>query len=276
MKSKTSLPFVFAVGALVALGSPAGADQVAVFYSGGAGYNGSFSGPGTVYNATSGDPISNCTTVACTAAAANVGGDIITNSIVFNTTSNNPVQITASTSSPAVWFDRSPAFGGLGLQTASGAAGTGDDQIEASGILRLHFASQVTLTGVATLFADAHEDFGGGSPLTGSFLFCVGNSCPPTIPVTFSEANSANGTLGTLATGTDFAFAELLNVPGVITSGNVEFYVSALTYTTGTTNQQCTGNCPVPGPIVGAGLPGLLAGFGAMLAWYRKRRSVAA
>ncbi len=32
----------------------------------------------------------------------------------------------------------------------------------------------------------------------------------------------------------------------------------------------------VPGPIAGAGLPGLLAGFGAMLAWYRKRRAVAA
>jgi hypothetical protein len=28
----------------------------------------------------------------------------------------------------------------------------------------------------------------------------------------------------------------------------------------------------VPGPIVGAGLPGVLAGFGVMLAWYRKRR----
>ena len=32
----------------------------------------------------------------------------------------------------------------------------------------------------------------------------------------------------------------------------------------------------VPGPVVGAGIPGLLAGFGAMLAWYRKRRLVAA
>lgn len=31
-----------------------------------------------------------------------------------------------------------------------------------------------------------------------------------------------------------------------------------------------------PGPIVGAGLPGLLAGFGAMIAWYRKRRAIAA
>jgi hypothetical protein len=28
----------------------------------------------------------------------------------------------------------------------------------------------------------------------------------------------------------------------------------------------------VPGPMAGAGLPGLLAGFGAMFAWYRRRR----
>jgi len=31
----------------------------------------------------------------------------------------------------------------------------------------------------------------------------------------------------------------------------------------------------VPGPVAGAGLPGLLAGFGAMLAWYRRRRAAA-
>lgn len=31
------------------------------------------------------------------------------------------------------------------------------------------------------------------------------------------------------------------------------------------------GVASVPGPAVGAGLPGLLAGFGAMLAWYRRR-----
>ena len=44
MKAKTSLKFLFAIGALAALGSPAAADSVAVFYTGGAGYTGPFSG----------------------------------------------------------------------------------------------------------------------------------------------------------------------------------------------------------------------------------------
>ena len=35
----------------------------------------------------------------------------------------------------------------------------------------------------------------------------------------------------------------------------------------------CTENiCPIPAPIVGAGLPGLLAGGAAAFAWYRSRR----
>jgi hypothetical protein len=44
----------------------------------------------------------------------------------------------------------------------------------------------------------------------------------------------------------------------------------------GLTAQISNDSFSVPGPIAGAGLPGLLAGFGAILAWYRKRRAVAA
>jgi hypothetical protein len=39
MKTKTSLKFLFAIGALAAFRSPAGADSVAVFYTGGTGYS---------------------------------------------------------------------------------------------------------------------------------------------------------------------------------------------------------------------------------------------
>ena len=154
---RSCLTILLAAASLAALGSPAGAISVAVFYSGGAGYTGPFSGAGTVYSATTGTAVSTCTGT-CTPV---VNGDIIRTPITFNN------GITASTASPAVWFDLTPAFGGSGLQTASGPAGTGDDQIEGTGILNLHFASAVTLTGVATLFDSPHDDFGTGISVAG-------------------------------------------------------------------------------------------------------------
>ena len=42
-------------------------------------------------------------------------------------------------------------------------------------------------------------------------------------------------------------------------------------------NNQCTGNCPVPGPLVGAGIPGILAGLVGIIGLrYRRRRRLEA
>jgi hypothetical protein len=117
------------------------------------------------------------------------------------------------------------------------------------------------LTGVGTLFDSAHSPFGSGfgngseatvGPL--DFLFCSGLNCNPTTAVSFASAN--NRTLsGAQFTGTDFAFTES-------SVDRVEFYVSALSYNA------------VPGPIAGAGVPGLVAACAGLWGFARRRRKL--
>jgi hypothetical protein len=122
----------------------------------------------------------------------------------------------------------------------------------------VHFATPVNITGIVTLFDPNHADFGSGfnAATVGSqhFLFCATNnsSCTPSTSETFSSVNTVS--MFTSGLFTDFEFAE--------SSNNVEFYVSALTYNT------------VPGPIVGAGLPGLTLAAGGLLALARRRRQL--
>jgi hypothetical protein len=186
--------------------------------------------------------VSNLPSITFTGSGAGITADAI--NFVTNTALNP-------------FFDQIPNFGGLGINI------DGDDQVKDSGQLHLHFNSPVILTGIGTLFDPNHTPFGSGVSCTTSctvsagtdFLFSTDGTTFSS--VLFSDANNTNNSFGGPAGSTDFYFRQ----DG---ANNPEFYVSALTYN------------PVPGPIVGAGLPGLIAACGGLLTLARRRRKLVA
>jgi hypothetical protein len=240
---------LIAAGLLAAAGSTAQADTMVKFYNDGSGYSGPFNGAGTVYNALSGPP---STSTACSGTCTT---DIISSSIAFTGTGTG---ITAS-SAGSVWWDLSPPYGGLGVGTGSGTANSADDQINLGEILHIHFASTVNLTGVATLFDSRHATFGtnynASTVPNKDLLICIVASCSTPSGANTFTFGAANTKGGLSLTGTDFYFA----VDGD-TGQRIDYYVSGLTYRA------------VPGPLVGAGLPGLIFASGGVLAWWRRRK----
>jgi opacity protein-like surface antigen len=98
------------------------------------------------------------------------------------------------------------------------------------------------------------------------------NNVPLTLsgtPGFWADNSGLNATYGQM-TGTFTA----IDTSTTISIGSIVF--GSTVFMIGLDDASVTGPAvSVPGPIVGAGLPGLLAGFGAMLAWYRKRRAAA-
>ena len=221
-----------------------------------------FSGPGTLYAAmTSGSgtyvPVSCPDTGSCSQ-------DNIQTTLSF---SGLGLTVSANSGMKA-WDDLAPNFGGIGVGTGSSGADT-EDQINGTNVLILTFASQIHLTGVATLADGAHTDFGPGDPslatssalyLTSGFMVDDGDGTGFHF-VTFADANKNLLNL----TGTTFKFETNAN-------NNPWFYVSGLAY------DSCAAQCAPGQTPLPAALPLFASGLGAMgvLGWRRKRKAARA
>lgn len=221
------------------------------FYDGGTGYTGPYSGVSTVYGLTKLLSTS-CPTSSPSCGAADVFGNPLTFAGGAGTLTARATAGLPGASGQRVWDDIAPDFGGLGVDSI-GVGDSSEDQISGTEVLKLSFANQVTLTGVATLFVSSHEGFGSGFPYVSNIA---------------SSASTINFEISTDGTSwSDVLFANANNNALSITSSrfyfrqdvgtsNPSFYVGAVAVT------------PVPEPETYAML---LAGLG-LLGFAARRR----
>ena len=238
----------------VLLGTQATQAASVKFFGGTTGYVAPNGISTTVYDAIKNDAIS------CPSGNCNSGNDVLTAAPGSQSFQGGFITATAPTGG-GLWFDQAPPFGGLGVGTA--AQGSDADQIETGDTLHLHFSSQVAITGIATLFVDAHKPFGTGFPEE-SNVFGTNKFKINGIDVLFGTANAGLFLL-TDFVGQDFDFT----VGG---TGQPSYYISGLTWTT----PLCT-NCENP---PGTPIPGAVWLFGTVIAggagygrWRKKRKA---
>ena len=160
--------------------APAKADQIK-FFSGTTTYTGPFNGSGTVY-----DAIKNDNTACAGGGAGNCSGDADVHAAanVAITFLGGISAAGSGATGVGAWYDLNPNFGGMGVGPTSGDPSDAD-AIAGTDILHIHFNTAVQLTGVATLFDDAHAPFGAALGVGSTFELSTYTGGAFTVPPEF-------------------------------------------------------------------------------------------
>jgi hypothetical protein len=236
-----SLAGAAAVGAGLLGSAPAEAAFKWKFFGGdGSTYGGHYSAApyGLVdqFTSVAGDVPSACTgPPACTLDE----GDYVHKTLTF--TGGGRPQLTASTdgANKFVIEDLVEDFGGMGVE----GGGDTNDNITGGNVLRLTFGSEITITGIVTLFTDFHDNVFGNARVPTAFFKVRIDGVGDYQAIKFADANTPNGLS---LTGTTFEFMK--------ETGQPKFYVSAVLATP----------LPAAALLFGTALAGL--------AWLRRRR----
>ena len=199
---------VLAAGILGCAGQASAASYV--FFSGGAGYTGPYNGAGTVYDQIKSEAIT-CPTAnpGCSGSSDQTSQPLVFDDFTASASGGTNVYVNE---------DLAPAWGGMGVD------GDGDDQINGSNALTLTFNHSTTITGIATLFANGHQGFGGGF---GTSIPTEAQLDAEGILINSVFHNFKDINEGKLAiTGTTFVFT---SAGKVNVSEPVQYYISGIT-----------------------------------------------